>query len=57
MRGKFAHEAIKQIGTIDENSIAIFRVQAPRNLRVQARNSRPATADRVEKIENSVPPA
>ena len=57
MRGKFAHEAIKQIGTIDENQVAIFRVQARRILRVQACNSRPATADRVEKIENSVPPA
>ena len=57
MRGKFAHEAIKQIGAVDENQIAIIRVQARRNSRVQACNSRlqPQTAG--EKFENSVPPA
>ena len=56
MRGKFAHEAIKQIGAIDENQIAILRLQARRNLRVQARNSRPATADRGGEIRKLGPP-
>ena len=56
MRGKFAHEAIKQIGAIDENQIAILRLQARRNLRVQACNSRPATADRGGEIRKLAPP-
>ena len=56
MRGKFAHEAIKQIGAIDENQIAIIRVQARRNSRVQACNSRPATADRGSEIRKLAPP-